>query len=69
MNETTQIIAAYKNGDFEKRLNLFLSHRSLRDQFAEIDYSEKGTQAECGAAANRHVKNRSFFQRLLLRWI
>ena len=41
MNQTEQIIENYKNGDFEKRLNLFLECPSLRDTFQKIDQEEK----------------------------
>ena len=32
-----RIIKEYRNADFEKRLYFFLSYRSLRDEFLEID--------------------------------
>jgi hypothetical protein len=34
------IIEEYRNADFEKRLYFFLSYRSLRDKFLEIDLSD-----------------------------
>ena len=40
MKNSENIIEEYRNADFEKRLYLFLSHRSLRDEFLEIDQSE-----------------------------
>jgi len=37
MRDYKDIIEEYRNGDSETRLYLFLSHRSLRDEFLEID--------------------------------
>ena len=39
MKNTNHIVEEYRNADAEKRLYLFLSHRSLRDDFLEIDQS------------------------------
>lgn len=38
------IIEEYRNADSEKRLYLFLSHRSLRDEFLEIDQSDTSVE-------------------------
>ena len=35
-----RIIEEYRNADLEKRLYFFLSYRSLRDEFLEIDRSD-----------------------------
>lgn len=40
MIDNQSIIEEYHNADFEKRVYLFLSYRSLRDEFLEIDLSE-----------------------------
>jgi hypothetical protein len=40
MREEESIIADYREGDFEKRLNLYLQYHSLRKEFLEIDRSE-----------------------------
>jgi hypothetical protein len=40
MRNNKNIIKEYRNADFEKRLYFFLSYRSLRDEFLEIDQSE-----------------------------
>jgi hypothetical protein len=40
MREEKSIIADYREGDFGKRLNLYLGYRSLRKEFLEIDRSE-----------------------------
>lgn len=40
MKDSKSIIEEYRNADTEKRLYLFLSHRSLRDEFLEIDQRE-----------------------------
>jgi hypothetical protein len=37
MRDIQNIIEEYRNADAEKRLYLFLSHRSLRDEFINID--------------------------------
>jgi hypothetical protein len=37
MRDSKSIIEEYRNADFEKRLYFFLSYRSLRDEFLEID--------------------------------
>lgn len=39
MRDRKNIIEEYREADTEKRLYLFLSHRSLRDDFLEIDQS------------------------------
>jgi hypothetical protein len=68
MNNSTQIIETYKKAEFEKRLNLFLSYRSLRNQFTKID--NKDRQSSCGysVAIKPQLKNRAIFQRLMLWW-
>ena len=68
MNTSTQIIETYKKADFEKRLNLFLSYRSLRNQFAEIDSKDRRSSCDFGVAIKPQLKNRAIFQRLKLRW-
>jgi hypothetical protein len=40
MRDSNTIIEEYRNADSEKRVYLFLSHRSLRDEFLEIDQSD-----------------------------
>ena len=37
MRELTQIIIEYRQGDFEKRLHLFLECPALREEFMMID--------------------------------
>ena len=39
MEDIKSIIEEYKKSDYEKRLHLFLDHRSLRKEFADIDQS------------------------------
>ena len=41
MKEIDQKINEYKSGDSEKRLNLFLTYRSLRPIFAQIDHEKE----------------------------
>jgi len=59
MRDFKEIIKEYRNADSEKRLYLFLSHRSLRDEFLEIDqsdtsveFSEKPIKNKCRMCRN-----------------
>jgi len=54
-----RIIEEYRNADTEKRMYLFLSHRSLRDEFLEIDqrdaflgFSAKPVKNKCHMCGN-----------------
>ena len=53
MRDYKEIIEEYRNADSEKRLYLFLSHRSLRDEFLEID--QRDTPLEFSA---KPIKNK-----------
>jgi hypothetical protein len=44
MRDNKNIIEEYRNSDSEKRLYFFLSHRSLRDEFLEIDQSDTSVE-------------------------
>ena len=68
MNDDTGIIEAYTKADFEKRLYYFLSYRSLRDRFTEIDNRERQSSSLCSMAANPQAEKRSLFRRWCLRW-
>ncbi len=35
--DTEQVLDAYRNGDEDKRLSLFLGYRDLRNEFTRID--------------------------------
>ena len=59
MRNNKNIIEEYRNADSEKRLYLFLSHRSVRDEFLEIDqsdtsvgFSEKRIANKCRICGN-----------------
>jgi hypothetical protein len=59
MRDSKSIIEEYRNADSEKRLYLFLSHRSFRDEFLEIDqrdtsvgFSEKRIKNKCRMCGN-----------------
>ena len=59
MKDNKNIIEEYRNADSEKRVYLFLSHRSLRDEFLEIDqsdtsvkFSEKPIKNKCHICGN-----------------
>ena len=69
MNAKEQIIEVYERADFEKRLNLFLSHRSLRDQFAQIDDNQRRSSVGCGVAIPQQEERGSWVQRMMLRWL
>ena len=43
MRDVDRIIEEYRKSDFEKRLYLFLEHRSLRNEFVDIDMEELQT--------------------------
>ena len=53
MRYSKRIIKEYRNADFEKRVNLFLSHRSLRDEFLEIDLKETSVGFSAKPIKNR----------------
>ena len=44
MRDIDSIIMAYRTGDFEKRLNLFLEFRALRSDFVQIDQDEASAE-------------------------
>ena len=60
MRDSKSIIEEYRNADFEKRLYFFLSYRSLRDEFLEIDQSD----TSAGFSAKR-IKNQC---RMCVNW-
>ena len=47
------IIEEYRNADLEKRTYLFLSHRSLRDEFLEIDQRKSSVELPAKSIKNR----------------
>jgi hypothetical protein len=53
MIDNNSIIEEYRDAGSEKRLYLFLSHRSLRDEFLEIDQSEASVDL-----SSRSIKNK-----------
>jgi hypothetical protein len=44
MRDIENIVEEYRNADCEKRLYLFLSHRSLRHEFITIDQSDASAE-------------------------
>jgi len=40
-DDSKHIIKEYQEGDFEKRLCLFLQHRALRNEFIQIERCDK----------------------------
>ncbi len=63
MNDTRYLIDKYARSDFETRLNMFLSYRSLRRRFSEID--DKQQQMEKLPCRS---EKRAWVQRLIYRW-
>ncbi|HSQ83368.1 MAG TPA: hypothetical protein VLM43_01490, partial [Desulfobacterales bacterium] len=59
------IIEEYRNADSEKRLYLFLSHRSLRDDFLEIDQSEASAKLPAKPVKNKCHMCWNWGQRLI----
>ena len=64
MRTRQSVLDAYENGDLNRRLCLFLEHRSLRDQFMTIEMKAPGTTESCRQAAVND-RNRSAFGRTL----
>jgi hypothetical protein len=53
MRDIIDILDEYLKGDTQKRMNLFLSYRSLRSQFYEIERNErKGMEGQSFNTAN-----------------
>ena len=53
MKDNNNIIEEYRNADAEKRIYLFLSHRSLRDEFLEIDQSYTSVELSAKPSKNK----------------
>jgi hypothetical protein len=53
MKNTNHIVEEYCNADAEKRLYLFLAHRSLRDDFLEIDQSDASVELPAKPVKNK----------------
>ena len=56
MRDIDSTIEEYRQGDFEKRLNLFLQYRALRPDFAQIEKDDTATK---GAHAPQSVQTRN----------
>ncbi|CAB5082930.1 hypothetical protein D3OALGA1CA_2961 [Olavius algarvensis associated proteobacterium Delta 3] len=52
MKDVTDIVDEYRNSDFERRLSLFLCHRSLRDEFMSIDQEESRKPEICNESTS-----------------
>jgi hypothetical protein len=50
MKSTERFLELYREGDFEKRLSLFLECPALRSRFIEIDQSESSKNYSLGAS-------------------
>ena len=53
MKDIKNTLEEYRSADAEKRLYLFLSHRSLRDEFIKIDQSDASVKM-----SQKRVKNK-----------
>lgn len=53
MKDIQLIIEKYRNADFETRQYLFLSHRSLRNEFLEIEQQDAVEQLSAAPVKNR----------------
>ena len=53
MKDIQSIIEEYRNADFETRQYLFLSHRSLRKEFLEIEQQDSAVQFSAAPVKNR----------------
>lgn len=47
MNDAQTILNEYEDGDLTQRLFMFLEHRSLREEFMDIDHKELQAKAVC----------------------
>ncbi|MGD9383449.1 MAG: hypothetical protein PVH55_05315 [Desulfobacterales bacterium] len=65
MKDNKKIIEEYRNADFEKRLYLFLSYRSLRDEFLEIDQSDTSVEFSAKPVKIKCRMCRNWGQRLI----
>ena len=53
MKDIQIIIEEYREADFETRQYLFLSHRSLRKEFMEIEQQDTAAQFSASPVKNR----------------
>ena len=58
MKDIQSIIEEYRNGDFETRQYFFLSYRSLRKEFLEIDQQDPAVQFSAAPVKNRCCRGR-----------
>jgi len=65
MRDSKTIIEEYRNSDAEKRLYLFLSHRSLRDEFLDIDQSDTSSEFSAKPIKNKCHMCENWGQRLI----
>ncbi|MDJ0915676.1 MAG: hypothetical protein QNI95_19075 [Desulfobacterales bacterium] len=59
MRELTQIITEYRQGDFEKRLHLFLECPALRDEFMMIDINGNDSVIESSRKLDLAVRGQN----------
>ena len=53
MKDIQSIKEEYRNADFEKRQYFFLSHRSLRNEFMEIEQQEMAVHSSATPVKNK----------------
>ena len=56
MTRTENILEEYRNGDLEKRLNLFMECPPLRSRFLEIDQRETAALVSFSPHRQRHLR-------------
>ena len=56
MTRTENILEEYRNGDLEKRLNLFMECPPLRSRFLEIDQRETAALASSSPHRKHHLR-------------
>jgi hypothetical protein len=49
MININSLLKEYRDGDFEKRLSLFLNYRDIRKEFVEIDEADMNGYKDCSA--------------------
>ena len=55
MNSSSEMLVQYREADFNARLNLYLQHPALRDEFMAIDQAELKGQVDGGCGLFRNL--------------
>ncbi|MDH3344419.1 MAG: hypothetical protein OEM61_10580 [Desulfobacteraceae bacterium] len=65
MKDIQSIIDEYRNADFETRQYFFLSHRSLRNEFLEIEQQDTAAQFSAPPVKNKCC-TRAYWGKILM---